>query len=145
MNEKYRAILLAPRPVSENRKHMPRLDRAAQFAAFAALSGFGDAVGETARVTDERPELLEDEKREIDAYLRIIEAGITAHPTVGLTVFVPDARKKGGKLKDIVARAARIKKDEGAVVFENGASVPIGDIVSIEPALREGFEFRLNY
>ena len=132
-----------PHHTAEGRKHMSNADRAAQFAPFAALTGYDDAVRETARLTDSRPELMEDEKREIDAYLRIIKNSISARPRAGITYFVPDGKKEGGKLVDLIAPAAEIKEDEGAIVFENGVSVSFSDIVSILPAVEDGFEFEL--
>lgn len=143
MDERYAGIMYLPHHTAEGRKHMSLGDRAAQFAPFAALTGYDDAVRETARLTDSRPELMEDEKREIDAYLRIIKNGISAGPIVGITYFVPDIKKEGGKLVDVIAPAKEIKDDEGAIVFANGASVRFSDIVSILPAVEEGFEFEL--
>ena len=141
MNEKYMAIIAAERPVTDNHKRMANIDRAAQFAAFAALTGYGDSVEETARFTDARPELLEDEKSVIDARLRAVKANLAASPRVGLTVFLPDPRKPGGRLKEIIARVRAINENEGAVVFEDGSSVKIDDIVRIDPLLSDGLCF----
>ncbi len=143
MNDKYRSIIHLTHRPPEGRKHMSNYDRAAQFAPFAALTGYEDAVLETARLTDARPELAEDEKREIDSYLKILKEGISAHPRAGVTYFVPDNRKAGGKLVDKVAPAAGIDEEEGAIVFEDGSRVMFRDIVSIIPAFRQGFEFKL--
>lgn len=49
MNPKYRHILDLPHHVSPTRPAMPRHDRAAQFAPFAALTGHDAAIEETAR------------------------------------------------------------------------------------------------
>ena len=43
-----------PHHVSRNHPQMPLRDRAAQFAPFAALTGYEAAVGKTARLTAER-------------------------------------------------------------------------------------------
>ena len=51
---RYDDILALPHHVSEKHPRMPLLDRAAQFAPFAALSGYGDAVKETVRFREER-------------------------------------------------------------------------------------------
>ena len=47
------------------------IDRAAQFSPFAALTGYGDVIKETARMTDRKPELSESEKAELDYKLRM--------------------------------------------------------------------------
>ena len=57
MNEKYACIINLPRHESETRPRMSRLDRAAQFAPYSALSGYEEAVEETARLTDSKIEL----------------------------------------------------------------------------------------
>ena len=58
MNE-YDDIIDLPRPKSKH-EPMPMSDRAAQFSPFAALTGYGDAIDETARLTDERIELSDN-------------------------------------------------------------------------------------
>ncbi len=58
----YEDIINLPHHVSPTRPRMSRADRAAQFSPFAALSGYGDAVQETARLTNRRIELNESAK-----------------------------------------------------------------------------------
>lgn len=141
MNKKYEKIIGLPHHVSTQFKRMPRQDRAAQFASFAALTGYEEAVRETARLTDCRPELSEDEKLNIDAYLKILRESIKSKPLAGITYFVPDTKKSGGKLVDVLAPA--VEMDEKRIVFEDMTEVPIKDIVSVDPAFRSGFEFEL--
>ena len=52
--EKYKDIINLPHKQSSKRPHMSLQDRAAQFAPFAALVGYDDAIKETGRLTDER-------------------------------------------------------------------------------------------
>ena len=66
MNEKYKDMLWLPHPVSATHPRMSLQDRAAQFSPFAALTGYEDALKETARLTDHFVELDEDRKQEID-------------------------------------------------------------------------------
>jgi len=49
MTTPYDDIIHLPHPVSDRRPHMPRIDRAAQFAPFAALTGYDAAIRETTR------------------------------------------------------------------------------------------------
>ena len=62
--ESYDDIIRLPHHVSQNHPQMPLRDRAAQFAPFAALTGYEAAVGETARLTAERRELDAQEAAE---------------------------------------------------------------------------------
>lgn len=66
MNSPYADIIHLPHHVSQNHPQMPMLDRAAQFAPFAALTGYEAAVGETARLTAERRELDTQEAEELN-------------------------------------------------------------------------------
>ena len=61
-NQRYDDIINLPHHVSSKRPQMPILERAAQFLPFSALTGYEDAVKETARLTDTRIELEESEK-----------------------------------------------------------------------------------
>lgn len=144
MNEKYREISHLPHHVSADRKHMSNYDRAAQFSSFAALTGYEEAVIEAARRTDERPELSDDEKRVIDGYLQVLRENVTAKPHVALVYFQPDEKKRGGALITLTGAVQRIKKDERLLVFTDGQEIPMDDIVSVEPAFKDGFEFELH-
>ena len=90
---KYDNIINLPHHVSKKYPQMSMLDRAAQFSPFAALTGYGDAIDEAARVTEAQIELDDSERQEIDRVLR--EAYETGSP-VEITHFVPDERKAGG-------------------------------------------------
>lgn len=48
---KYDDIINLPHYQSKTRPHMSVSERAAQFAPFAALTGYGDAIRETERLT----------------------------------------------------------------------------------------------
>ncbi len=51
--EKYGDIINLPHHVSKNHPQMPVASRAAQFASFAALSGYEEAIDETAKEVNE--------------------------------------------------------------------------------------------
>ena len=60
---RYDDIINLSHHVFPTRQRMSMHDRAAQFAPFAALIGHDDTVAETARLTEARPELDEQEQR----------------------------------------------------------------------------------
>lgn len=65
MTENYDDIINLPHHVSKHHQQMPMSSRAAQFAPFAALTGYGDAINETVKMNeksfemDNEPELNE--------------------------------------------------------------------------------------
>ena len=71
---KYDDILYLPHHQSKVHPHMPREDRAAQFAPFAALTGYDDQIRETARLTDSRIELEENSKERLNDIMQYIKA-----------------------------------------------------------------------
>ena len=117
---------------SAKRKHMTMTERAAQFGAFRALTGYEDAIDETGRITDEWLEPDEYEKEQLDIKLRYIKDNIDSMPQVIMTYFTPKKKKKGGKYFTKNARVKRLREYERRVVFIDGEEVPIDFITSIE-------------
>lgn len=95
---RYDDIIDMPRFVSQTHHPMSNHDRAAQFAPFAALTGFGDSIQETGRLTEEKPELSEEEQEEMDLRFRILEEHFKEDPIVWIRYYVPDEKKEGGKI-----------------------------------------------
>lgn len=125
----YDDIIDLPRPKSKH-EPMPMSDRAAQFSPFAALTGYGDAIDETARLTDHRIELSEEERAELDykqQYLATLDA-----PTVTVTYFVPDERKSGGAYVTHTGVLKRVDEVESMVVFKDGLRVPLDEVMDIK-------------
>ena len=125
----YDDIIDLPRPKSKH-EPMPMSDRAAQFSPFAALTGYGDAIDETARLTDRRIELSEEESAELDykqQYLSTLDS-----PTVTVTYFVPDERKSGGAYVTHTGVLKRVDEVESMVVFKDGLRVPLDEVMDIK-------------
>ena len=129
---KYDDIINLPHHVSATRPHMCIIDRAAQFQPFAALSGYGDAVREAARLTDEKIELTEDEKALLDARLQRLADEIGSQPKVTLTYFQPDKNKTGGAYVRVTGQLKQIDDLEGALILIGGERILIEDIVGIQ-------------
>ena len=82
---KYDDIIHLEHPVSAKRGRMSMVDRGAQFSPFAALVGYDAAIRETARLTEERTELTEGKKEELDEILRLIEENLPNQPEESIT------------------------------------------------------------
>lgn len=125
---KYEDMLYLKRPVSRNHPPMDLKDRAAQFSPFAALTGYDDAVKETARQTEQRRELDEYEKAALDEQLRELEAQLQnlengknqAAPRVTVTCFIPDEYKAGGAYRTFTAAVKKINHDRRGIILQNG-------------------------
>ena len=82
---RYDDIIDLPRHVSKNHRPMSNADRAAQFLPFAALTGYDDAIRETARLTENRIELSESELTELNDQFQRIAGQIRQQPEVTVT------------------------------------------------------------
>jgi len=110
---------------------MPIAERAAQFSPFAELTGYGDAVKETARVTDEKIELDEDAKEILDEKLRRIQEQTEEHPEIEITYFQPDDRKKGGSYITITGCIKKIDQSKMIMTMQDKTEISIKDIIEI--------------
>ena len=93
---RYDDIIDLPHHTSKKHPRMPLLDRAAQFAPFAALTGHEAAIKETARLTEEEIELDENRKELLDLRLQQLQECLAEQPMVTVTYFKPDEKKAGG-------------------------------------------------
>ena len=128
---KYADIICGTRPYSAVHPPMDRVDRAAQFAPFAALSGLEGAVVEAARITESRIELDEYEIERLDRCLqRLAEE---SYPTrVRITYFQPDRIKRGGSYITLTDTVDRVDPIEQMLLTSAGVRIPFCDILGIE-------------
>lgn len=132
MSGKYDDIIDLSHPTSKKHPRMPIRDRAAQFAPFAALVGYDDAVEETARVTDEMVEQSDEMKAVIDEKLRYLSERIGEMPTILVTYFLPDSKKSGGEYKIFEGRLKHLDDYDSVMIFEGGKKIQYDKIYSVE-------------
>lgn len=124
MKGKYDDIINLPRLVSKKHPQMSLYDRAAQFAPFAALTGYEDAIKETARTTEVFRPVLGGEKEEIDQKLYDLQQNQHNHPQISIEYFVPDVRKEGGEYHTLMGKVRQIDSVNKQLVMENGITIP---------------------
>lgn len=107
-------------------------ERAAQFAPFAALTGYDDAILEAGRLTDAKMELDDEALNTLNAKLLILSGKQNERPAVTITYFKPDDRKAGGAHIELTGFVKRIDVFEQAVIMQDGAKIPMEDILSID-------------
>lgn len=140
MTGAYDDIIDQSRHVSPTRFHMAAIDRAAQFSPFAALSGYADAIKETARLTNKRIELDEDRKNALNDRLQCIADRINEHPEIAFTYFQPDAKKNGGEYVTANGAVKRIDTLKRVVMMFDCTGIPFDEIINIEGRMFETIE-----
>lgn len=131
-NQRYDDIINLPHHVSSKRPQMPILERAAQFLPFSALTGYEDAVKETARLTDTRIELEESEKDLLNTKLHVLLDNLATEPKVKIIYFLPDGRKSGGKYISKIGTVKKIDLYNRQIKLEDETAIPLDDIFAIE-------------
>lgn len=132
MSGKYDDIIGLPHHEPATRPRMSMAERAAQFSPFAALTGFGAVIDETARLTDERIELGESAVEDLQLALRELSERAAEQIQVTATYFEPDALKGGGAYRTHTGTLRRIDEYARTLVFTDGARVPLDDLLEIE-------------
>ena len=134
---RYDDIIHLPHHVSKTRKPMPLINRAAQFAPFAALTGYDEAIAETARQTTPKRILSSDEQKRLSKSLAYVIDHISEHPNLTFTYFIPDTLKDGGRYVIITGVIRRYDKLERTVILETNEILLIDNILSISGEMIE--------
>lgn len=130
MTYNYDDIIDHPRYISGKRSPMTPHDRAAQFSPFAALTGYDEEIDETARRTDTRLELTEDQADELNkAFRKLSELD---YPLIAVTYFVPDICKTGGAYVTYKGNFRFLDILNEKMKFTDGMAIPLNEIYSVE-------------
>ena len=127
----YDDIINLPHHVSEKHPRMTLEARSAQFAPFAALTGYDEQVQETARLTNDRKELADGLKMILNEKIVKIKEKLSDMPEVTITYFVPDARKKGGKYVSVTGKVKKIDEFKNIIIFDDKKEITIQEIIEI--------------
>lgn len=136
----YEDIVALEHPVSRTHGRMSLYDRAAQFSPFAALTGYGSLVEETARLTEFHPGADLDEMEKIDRQLRYLSDHIGQAGSLTICYFVWDETKYGGSRKEITTVVRQVDVLRSMLVLQNGQGIPFEDILSIQGKLFDQVE-----
>lgn len=127
----YDDIIHLPHHVSEKRKKMTMVDRAAQFSPFAALTGYEAQIRETARLTDAKNLLSDEEKTLINDTLSILNQNLSRHPEITVTFFREDNKKAGGAYVTLSSRLRKIDTVRRSVTLFDGTEIFMENIKEI--------------
>ena len=126
----------------KSKKHPPMslYARSAQFAPFAALTGYEDAVRETAREVGDRIEIDDELKNILDGKIQILTEKIKTKPEVVFTYFIPDLTKEGGKYIIVTGIVKKIDTYNQNIILEDKTEIPINEIIDISGEIFKIFE-----
>lgn len=130
-DHRYDDIINLKHHVSKKHPQMSLYARSAQFAPFAALTGYEEAVRETAREIGDRIEIDEELKNILDAKIQILNEQIKKKPEVVFTYFVPDLIKEGGKYVSVTGIVKKIDLYNQNIILEDKNEIPINEIIDI--------------
>ena len=125
---RYDDIINLPHYELKYHKRMSMESRSAQFAPFAALTGYNDGIVETGRITSKKIILTDDEKNILD---RKLKTAISSNSLIKIKYFVPDKSKMGGKYIFETGYVKKINSNLKEIVLTNNVRIKICNIVDI--------------
>lgn len=135
---KYDDIINLPHHESLNHPRMSNYNRAAQFAPFAALVGYEEALEKSTEKMTSRKEISDDKKQEIENTLNRIRKNTNETIEVTIEYFVvKDKSKSLGKYLTYTGKIKRIDDIERKIIFLNRKSIYIKDIYDIKETNHE--------
>ena len=132
--DNYSDIINLSRPVSK-RPRMSLEQRSAQFAPFAALTGYKGQVKETARLTNKKIEINEELKEILNKKIQLIQKKIKEQPQIEITYFIPDSKKDGGKYETVTNSVKKIDTYKGEIILIDGTTIAIDEIIDINSVM----------
>ena len=137
----YEDIINLPHHVSKKHPQMSIWSRSAQFAPFAALTGYDEAVKETARLTDKRLEIDEGLKNILNNKLQYILQNKSLQPEITFTYFVYDNKKSGGKYIEKTGVVKKIDLNEKYIMLKDKTKISIDEIINITGDILENINY----
>ncbi len=131
MSGKYDNIINLPHHNSDYHPRMSMVNRAAQFAPFAALTGYGDAIDETARTTVKKIKPEKEEIEKLNRKLSLLNKNASEHPEIEVTFFVSDKYKDGGRYETLSGSFKKIEENFLFLVSDDITAIPLEDISDI--------------
>ncbi len=137
----YKDIIDHEHHVSQKRPQMSRLNRAAQFSPFAALTGYDSLVAESARVTDARKDLTDDEIETLNLKISFLQSSLVEKPEVTVLHFVEDGKKAGGAYIETEGIIRKILHHERVLIMASGVEILLDDVIDISGAIFNSLDF----
>ncbi len=131
MNNKYDDIINLPHHTSTRHQRMSMESRATQFAPFSALTGYGDAIKETSRLTDRRIEIDDGLREILNNKLQVIRENLSLNPKITFTYYIPDNKKEGGSYKTVTCIVKKMDSIDEIIITKDNRKIPMNEIIDI--------------
>lgn len=128
---KYDDIINLDHPISKNHRPMSIYDRSAQFAPFAALTGYDESIEEASRIVDNKITLGIDKTDEINEKLTFLASQLINKPQISITYFKKDRLKRGGKYISITGIINKIDTTNRKILINKIEKIDLDDIIDI--------------
>ncbi|AVW11249.1 hypothetical protein [Lactiplantibacillus paraplantarum] len=125
----YADIIDRPQPVAKWHLPMPQADRAAQFAPFAALTGYHELIGQRAAIYAHKHYPTKQAKQRVVAQLKAVTA-LPAMPQLNIDYF----NDAVGYYQTATSQLCRLDWKRGRVYFTTIASIAMANIRSVSIA-----------
>ena len=139
-DRQYDDIINLPHHISKKHPQMSLYARSAQFAPFAALTGYEEAVKETARETNERIDIEDELKSILDGKLQIILEQIKNHPEISISYFIADSKKNGGEYVTVTGLVKKVDLYNQYIYLIDYTEIPINEIIDISGDIFKVYE-----
>jgi len=133
---KYEDIINLPHYELKNHERMSIYSRSAEFAPFAALTGYKESIKETSRLTNNKKEISEDVKELINIKLQEIENNIKEKPYIEVIYFKNDKIKQGGEYIEYQGNIKKIDLINRKLIFIDNKRIDLNSIYEIRMHLQ---------
>lgn len=141
IEKNYDDIINLPHYTSKKHPRMSLEARSAQFAPFSALSGYEEAIKETARLTDKRIEIDDSKKEIINLKLNYIQLKLKEKNEIAIKYFEKDTKKAGGRYIEKRGIVKKINLVEQYIVLTDNTKIDINEIIELTSELFKEIEY----
>ena len=128
---KYDDIIKLPHHISKNHPQMSIYNRSAQFAPFAALTGYDESINEAKKIYDKRIELSDDKIEELNnTFNTLANLDKENRPTLKVYYFSPIKEENKGNYVEIVGKFKSINPHNKTIKIEN-ITINFSDIIDL--------------
>ena len=132
--ERYSDIIDLPHHQSMRRPHMSVYNRAAQFAPFAALTGYDQMVQDTAgmQLNDEKRVLSDDVRRVLDEKLQILREHLKEQPEIEVIFYDDKAGVNGGAYRFVSGNLKKFEESPAVLILDSNLKINCADILRVQ-------------